>query len=99
MFFWYLSRTDKNTISIYERKILFLEEFKKMTFGKEDQSWSSITRIKNLTSLTSSKYNELIGRVTLSEWTKTAPLKKSLMPNQLAHGGEKAGQISDGMMA
>ncbi|GFT30413.1 hypothetical protein TNCV_2377051 [Trichonephila clavipes] len=34
----------------------------------------------------------------LSEWTKTAPLKMSSMPNQLAHG-EKAGQIENGLMA
>ncbi|GFV95449.1 hypothetical protein TNCV_4574511 [Trichonephila clavipes] len=46
--------------------------------GKEDQILSSINPIKNLTLLTSSKYNELNGQVTLSEWTKTAPLKKSL---------------------
>ncbi|GFU40022.1 hypothetical protein TNCV_3347881, partial [Trichonephila clavipes] len=30
--------------------------------------------------------------VTLSEWTKTAPLKRSTMPNQLAHE-ETAGQM------
>ncbi|GFV78813.1 hypothetical protein TNCV_4079131 [Trichonephila clavipes] len=31
---------------------------------------------ENPTSLTSSKYNEFNGQATLSEWTKTAPLKK-----------------------
>ncbi|GFX12048.1 hypothetical protein TNCV_2998311 [Trichonephila clavipes] len=56
-----------------------------MERGKEDQTSSSINHIKNLTLLTSSKYNELKGNVTLSEWTKTAPQKKSSMPNQLAH--------------
>ncbi|GFW89367.1 hypothetical protein TNCV_3966571 [Trichonephila clavipes] len=63
----------------------------KMKRGEEDQISSSITHIKNMTSLTS-KYNELNGQITLSEWTNTTPLKKSLMPNQLAHG-KKAGQI------
>ncbi|GFS63856.1 hypothetical protein TNCV_1128681 [Trichonephila clavipes] len=51
-------------------------EFKKTERG-EDHMWSSITHINNLTLLTSSKYNELNGQATLSEWTKTAPLKKS----------------------
>ncbi|GFY33617.1 hypothetical protein TNCV_4593291 [Trichonephila clavipes] len=47
---------------------------------------------------TSSKYNELNGQVTLLEWTKTALLKKSSMPNQLAHE-ERVGQILEGWMA
>ncbi|GFV96171.1 uncharacterized protein TNCV_1871311 [Trichonephila clavipes] len=59
---------------------------KKMERGEEDLISSSISHIKNLTSLTSSKYNESKEQVTLSEWTKTAPLKKSSMPNQLVHG-------------
>ncbi|GFU04335.1 hypothetical protein TNCV_864331 [Trichonephila clavipes] len=63
-----------------------------MERGDEDQISSSTTHIKNLTSLSSSKYNELYGQVTLSDWTKTAPLKKSPMPHQLAHG-EKTGEI------
>ncbi|GFX63518.1 hypothetical protein TNCV_105251 [Trichonephila clavipes] len=42
----------------------------------EDHISSPISHVKNLTSLTSSKYNELNGQVTFSEWTKTAPLKK-----------------------
>ncbi|GFW25594.1 cGMP-inhibited 3',5'-cyclic phosphodiesterase A [Trichonephila clavipes] len=76
------------------------EEFRKMERGEEDQISSSITHIKDLTSLTSSKYNELNGQVTLSEWTKTAPLNKLSMPIQLAHGNlRKAGQILDGLMA
>ncbi|GFW35861.1 hypothetical protein TNCV_1926921 [Trichonephila clavipes] len=65
----------------------------KMEHGEGDQILSSM----NLT-LTSSKYNELNAQVTLLEWTKTAPLKKSSMPNQLAHE-ERAGQILDGLMA
>ncbi|GFV10737.1 uncharacterized protein TNCV_1755751 [Trichonephila clavipes] len=48
----------------------------KMACGEEDQISSSITLIKNLTSLTSSKYNELNGQATLSEWTKTRSTKK-----------------------
>ncbi|GFW60664.1 hypothetical protein TNCV_570101 [Trichonephila clavipes] len=47
-----------------------------MERGEEAQISSSINHIKNLTSLTSSKYNELNGQITLSEWKKTAPLKK-----------------------
>ncbi|GFU20916.1 DDE_3 domain-containing protein [Trichonephila clavipes] len=50
----------------------------KMELGEEDQISSSINHIKNLKLLTSSKYNELNEQVTLSEWTKTAQLKKSL---------------------
>ncbi|GFU93373.1 uncharacterized protein TNCV_1861031 [Trichonephila clavipes] len=71
---------------------------KEMERGEEDQIWSSINHIKSLTLLISSKYNELNGQVTLSEWTKTAPLKKSSMPNHLTHE-ERAGQILDGSMA
>ncbi|GFX30104.1 hypothetical protein TNCV_2618151 [Trichonephila clavipes] len=56
---------------------------------EEDQISSCITHIKNLTSLTLSKYNELNGQVTLLESTKTSPLKKSSVPNQSAQG-EKA---------
>ncbi|GFW46497.1 hypothetical protein TNCV_4811841 [Trichonephila clavipes] len=96
-----MSRADENMISIYEKKILrfiFLEEFRKMERDEEDQILSSINHIKDLTFSTSSKYNELNGQATLSEWTKTAPLKKSSMPNQLAHE-ERAGQILDGLMA
>ncbi|GFT48731.1 hypothetical protein TNCV_595061 [Trichonephila clavipes] len=44
----------------------------------EDQISSSINHIKNLTLLTSSKYKELKRQVTVSEWTNTVPLKKSL---------------------
>ncbi|GFU62719.1 uncharacterized protein TNCV_1518981 [Trichonephila clavipes] len=47
-----------------------------MEHGEEDQILSSINHIKNLTLLVSSKYKELNGQVTLSEGTKTAPLKK-----------------------
>ncbi|GFU19559.1 hypothetical protein TNCV_21331 [Trichonephila clavipes] len=47
-----------------------------MERGKEDKISSSIKHIKNLTSLTSSKYKELNGQVTFPEWTKTAPVKK-----------------------
>ncbi|GFT43480.1 hypothetical protein TNCV_815251 [Trichonephila clavipes] len=39
----------------------------KMEHSEEDQIQSSIDHIKNLTLLTSSKYNELNGQVTLSE--------------------------------
>ncbi|GFV08339.1 uncharacterized protein TNCV_327731 [Trichonephila clavipes] len=49
-----------------------------MERGEEDKISSSINHIKYLTSLTSSKYNELNWQVTFSEWTKTAPLKKVL---------------------
>ncbi|GFW31266.1 hypothetical protein TNCV_2578471 [Trichonephila clavipes] len=42
-------------------------ENQKMEHGEEDQIQSSINHIKNLTLLTSSKYNELNGQVTLSE--------------------------------
>ncbi|GFY07802.1 hypothetical protein TNCV_4287381 [Trichonephila clavipes] len=38
-----------------------------MERGKEDQILTYITHIKNMTLLTSSKYNELNGQVTLSE--------------------------------
>ncbi|GFW97627.1 hypothetical protein TNCV_684971 [Trichonephila clavipes] len=81
-----MSRTDENMVSIYERKNLFLEKFKEMECSEEDQFSSSITHIKNLTTLTLSKYCELNGQTTLSGW------KKSSMPNQLAYG-EKTGQI------
>ncbi|GFX68588.1 hypothetical protein TNCV_1800011 [Trichonephila clavipes] len=70
---------------------------RKMERG-EDQISSYINHIKNVTSLISSKYNEINGQVTLSEWTKTAPLKKSSMPNQL-EDEERAGQILDRLMA
>ncbi|GFV83088.1 hypothetical protein TNCV_2802141 [Trichonephila clavipes] len=63
--------------------------------GEEDDISSPINHMKNLTSFTLSKYNELNGQVTLSEWTKIAPLKKSSMPNQLAHE-ERASQILNG---
>ncbi|GFV36066.1 hypothetical protein TNCV_345821 [Trichonephila clavipes] len=66
--------------------------------GESDRISSSINHIMNLTLLTSSKYNELNGQITLSEWTKTAPLKKSSIPNQLAYE-ERAGKILDGLMA
>ncbi|GFW71204.1 hypothetical protein TNCV_536221 [Trichonephila clavipes] len=66
-----------------------------MESGEKDLTSSTINHIKNLTLL--SKYNELNGQVTLPEWTKTAPLKKSLILNQLAHE-ERAGQISDRLM-
>ncbi|GFS56291.1 hypothetical protein TNCV_2769531 [Trichonephila clavipes] len=46
-----------------------------MAFGLEGQISSSVIHTKNLISLTSSKYNELNGQATLSEWTKTALLK------------------------
>ncbi|GFV99335.1 hypothetical protein TNCV_1513071 [Trichonephila clavipes] len=66
-----------------------------MELGEEDRISSSIAYLKNLTSLTSSKYIEFNGQVPLSEWTRTASLKKkSSIPNPLAHG-EKAGQILD----
>ncbi|GFW01330.1 hypothetical protein TNCV_5029831 [Trichonephila clavipes] len=65
--------------------------------GEEDQIKNSINHIMNLKLLTSSKCNELNGQAPLSEWTKTAPLKKSSIPNQLAHE-ERTGQILDGMM-
>ncbi|GFV32975.1 transposable element Tcb1 transposase [Trichonephila clavipes] len=61
------------------------KEFRKMERGEKYQISSSINHTKNLTLLTSSKCNGLNGQVTLSEWTKIAPLKKSSMPNQLAH--------------
>ncbi|GFW26664.1 hypothetical protein TNCV_2850541 [Trichonephila clavipes] len=80
---WSMSRTDEN-ISIYERKILFWEEFRKRERDEGEQILSSVD-IKNLTFFTSSKYNELNGQVTLSEWTKTTPLKKCSTPNQLAY--------------
>ncbi|GFY28580.1 hypothetical protein TNCV_4150111 [Trichonephila clavipes] len=54
--------------------------------------------MKNLTSLTSSEFNELNRHAMLSEWTKTAPLKMSSMPNQLEHG-EKTGQTLDEFIA
>ncbi|GFW09623.1 hypothetical protein TNCV_3997291 [Trichonephila clavipes] len=66
--------------------------------GEEEQISSSINHIRNLTLLTSSKYNELNWQITLSKWTKTAPLKKSSMPNQFAHE-KKAGQMLEGLMA
>ncbi|GFW37669.1 hypothetical protein TNCV_415551 [Trichonephila clavipes] len=65
---------------------------------EEDRISSSTNLIQNLTLLTSSKYNELNGQVTLSEGTKTAPRKKSSILNQLAQE-ERAGQILDGLMA
>ncbi|GFV40435.1 uncharacterized protein LOC103524116 [Trichonephila clavipes] len=52
-----------------------------MPHEEKDQISSSITHIKNLTSFTSSKYNELNEQATLSECAKTAPLKKYSMPN------------------
>ncbi|GFU34718.1 hypothetical protein TNCV_1994241 [Trichonephila clavipes] len=58
---------------------------KKMEHGEDNQISSSITRIKNRASLILSKYNELNRKATLSERTKTAPLKKSSMSNQLVH--------------
>ncbi|GFU37398.1 hypothetical protein TNCV_4273711 [Trichonephila clavipes] len=56
-----MSRADEN-ISIYERKILRFVvgvKFRKMERGEEDPILSSINPLKNLTSLTSSKYYEL----------------------------------------
>ncbi|GFW19929.1 hypothetical protein TNCV_866351 [Trichonephila clavipes] len=44
------------------------------------------------------KIQRIKWQVTLSEWTKTAPLKKYSMPNQLVHE-KKPGQILDGLMA
>ncbi|GFV55422.1 hypothetical protein TNCV_2463121 [Trichonephila clavipes] len=70
--------------------MVFEEEFRKMTYGKADQIWSSITPMKNLTSLILSKYNELSEQATMSERMTTEPLKKSSMPHQLAHE-EKTG--------
>ncbi|GFX63516.1 hypothetical protein TNCV_105231 [Trichonephila clavipes] len=42
-----------------------------------------------MTSLSSSKYNDLNRQATLSEWTKTAPLKESSIPNQLTLGEKR----------
>ncbi|GFY35101.1 hypothetical protein TNCV_5044761 [Trichonephila clavipes] len=63
-----------------------------MERGEEDQIWSSINHIKNLTPLTSSKYNELNEQVTLDEDRTT---KKFSISNQLTHK-ERAGWI-DGL--
>ncbi|GFT75097.1 uncharacterized protein TNCV_2244711 [Trichonephila clavipes] len=74
-----MSRTDESTVSIYEKKI------SRFIFGgiQENGTWRRrsnfelyIPHIKNLISLTSSKYNELNGQAMLSEWTKTVPIKK-----------------------
>ncbi|GFU24361.1 uncharacterized protein TNCV_942531 [Trichonephila clavipes] len=72
-----MSRADENMISIYERKILriIFGGIQENGTGEEDQISSSINRKKDLTALTLSIYNELNGQVTLSEWTKIAPLK------------------------
>ncbi|GFU41451.1 transposable element Tc3 transposase [Trichonephila clavipes] len=64
----------------------------------KNQIWSSVDHIKNLTLLSSSKYSELNGQAMLSEWMKTALLKKFSMPIQLALE-EEAVQILDGLMA
>ncbi|GFU99126.1 hypothetical protein TNCV_1228401 [Trichonephila clavipes] len=40
----------------------------------------------------------MVDQATLSEWTKTAPLKKSRRPNQFAQEG-RAGQILEGLTA
>ncbi|GFW87415.1 hypothetical protein TNCV_1267881 [Trichonephila clavipes] len=55
----------------------------------EDQNSSFINHRKNLTSLTSSNYNELNEQVTLSEWTKTAQMKKSSTNWQTMKGQAK----------
>ncbi|GFT58991.1 hypothetical protein TNCV_186011 [Trichonephila clavipes] len=51
----------------------------------EDQISSFSTRIRNLTLLTSSKYNELNEQVMLSKWIKTTPLKKKLQCSTKRH--------------
>ncbi|GFW65850.1 hypothetical protein TNCV_586761 [Trichonephila clavipes] len=71
---------------------LFLVESRKIAYDEEDQISSSFTHIKNLTSVTSSKYNELNGQATLSEWTKSV---KFSIPNQLAHGKRQAKSTMD----
>ncbi|GFX23671.1 uncharacterized protein TNCV_3596131 [Trichonephila clavipes] len=92
-----MSRADENMISIYERKIL------RFIFRgiQENGTW----RRSNIELYQSYKESDIVNFVkiqrikgaghTLSEWTKTAPLKKSSMPNQLAHE-ERVDQILDG---
>ncbi|GFW57795.1 hypothetical protein TNCV_2927141 [Trichonephila clavipes] len=57
-----MPRTDETMILIYERKIFrftFGGIQENETCGEEDQIQNCIPHIKNLTSSTSSKYNEL----------------------------------------
>ncbi|GFV22198.1 hypothetical protein TNCV_2674401 [Trichonephila clavipes] len=61
---YYTCSTGESSIELADQEKIIN---KKMEHGEEDQIWNSINHIKNLTSLTSSKYNELIGQVTLSE--------------------------------
>ncbi|GFX18940.1 hypothetical protein TNCV_322451 [Trichonephila clavipes] len=65
-----MSRTNEDMISIFERKNLrciFLEKFRKMERGEEDQISISVNHIMNLIFLTSSKYDELIGQARMNE--------------------------------
>ncbi|GFY12478.1 putative DD41D transposase [Trichonephila clavipes] len=78
---WNVDTPTSKSIHQWERTLketgaLVSQTGKNIERKNEDQISSSINHIKNLTLLTSSKYNELNGQVTLSEWTKTAPLKK-----------------------
>ncbi|GFS73312.1 uncharacterized protein TNCV_4711921 [Trichonephila clavipes] len=96
-----MSRTDENTISIYERKIL------RFIFGgiQEIGTWQRRSNfelyqsykesdIVNFIKIQRIKWAGHIVRMDVDRTTK----KKSSKPNQLAHG-EKAGQIFDGLMA
>ncbi|GFW50239.1 hypothetical protein TNCV_4696571 [Trichonephila clavipes] len=94
-----MPRTDEN-ISIYEKKILkfIFGGIQDKATGRRRSNFKLYQSSKESDIVNSSKYNELNGQVILSEWTKTAPLKMSSIPNQLAHD-ERAGQNLDGLMA
>ncbi|GFT11914.1 uncharacterized protein TNCV_2319341 [Trichonephila clavipes] len=95
-----MSRTDENMISIYERKIL------RSIFGgiQENGTWR---RRSNLELYRSYKESDIVNfiKICQNKWAghvirmnENRTTKKSSMLNQLAHE-ERAGKISDGLMA
>ncbi|GFY19701.1 uncharacterized protein TNCV_4648731 [Trichonephila clavipes] len=95
-----MSRTDKNMISIYEKIFRFI-------FGgiQENGTWR---RRSNLELYRSHKESDIVNIIKIQriKWAGYVirmnedrnTLKKSSVLNQLAHE-ERAGQISDGLMA
>ncbi|GFV29962.1 uncharacterized protein TNCV_3100401 [Trichonephila clavipes] len=94
-----MSRTDENTISIYERKNL------RFLFGgiQENGAWQ---RRSNLELYQSYKESDIVNFIKIQRinWaghvirmSEDRTTKKSSMVNQLAHE-ERAGQILEGLM-
>ncbi|GFU94034.1 hypothetical protein TNCV_1738861 [Trichonephila clavipes] len=74
-----MSRVDENMLSIYERQTKKKKKFAEIQGNATWQRRSILETYQSykesLTLLTESKYDELNGKVSLLEWTKTAPLK------------------------